>query len=170
MKMVVCPLVHIEAVVAEHHPSHMITLLDPEFQIETPEGLAPERHLRLAIWDICDPQEGMTPPGEAHVRELLTFGRDWSAEAPLLIHCWAGISRSTATAFMLACQRNPDVPELEIARRLRQAAPHAYPNRRLVRLADLALGRGGRMVEAVEAIGDNGFATMGRPFVLPANF
>ena len=170
MKMIVCPLVHIEEVVAEHHPSHMITLLDPQFEIETPEGLSPDRHLKLAIWDICDAREGMVPPDEAHVREILAFGRDWPAEEPILIHCWAGISRSTATAFMLACQRNPHAPELEIARRLREAAPHAYPNRRLVRLADAALDRDGRMIEAVEAIGDNGFATMGRPFEMPAFF
>jgi predicted protein tyrosine phosphatase len=170
MKMIICPLSHIEEVVAEHRPSHMITLLDPDYPIDTPKGLSPDRHLKLGVWDICVPQEGMTPPAEGHVQQILAFGRDWPAEAPLLVHCWAGISRSTATAFMLACQRNPQAPELEIAWRLRIAAPHAYPNRQLVRLADAALARNGRMVEAVEAIGDNGLASMGRPFELPARF
>ena len=72
----------------------------------------------------------------------------------MLIHCWAGISRSTATAFVLACERSPRVEERRIAQVLREAAPHASPNRRIVALADRLMGRGGRMIAAVEAMGD----------------
>jgi len=86
----------------------------------------------------------------------------------MLIHCWAGISRSTASAFAIACERNPHADEHAIALALRRAAPHAYPNRRLVALADDILGRRGRMIEAVEAMGDNNFAMEGVPFDLPA--
>jgi predicted protein tyrosine phosphatase len=144
--------------------------LDPEHLIETPGGMSADRHLRLGIWDVSQPEPGMTPAGPDDVDRILAFGRDWNGSEPLLVHCWAGISRSTATAFMLACARNPLAGELDIARRLRQAAPHAYPNRRLVQLADQALGRQGRMIAAIEAIGDNDFSTMGRPFELPARF
>ena len=112
----------------------------------------------------------MNPPEEDHVRRILGFARGWDERAPLLVHCFAGISRSSATAFMLACERNPQTPEVEIAWRLRRAAPHASPNRRLVRLADDILGRQGRMADAVEAIGDNGQAVMGRPFDLPSRY
>ncbi|HEY5410772.1 MAG TPA: hypothetical protein VIJ94_08590 [Caulobacteraceae bacterium] len=101
---------------------------------------------------------------------ILAFGRAWDGSKPLLVHCWARISRSTATAFMLACARNPQAGELDIARRLREAAPHAHPNRRLVQLADQALGRRGRLIRAIETIGDGNFATMGQPFELPARF
>ncbi len=170
MKILICPLSCIEAVVAEHRPSHMITLLDPEHRIETPLGLAPERHLRLGIWDIANPAPGMAPAAPEIVEKILAFGAGWDASRPLLVHCWAGISRSTATAFMLACARNPSAEEFEIARRLRRAAPHANPNRRLVSLADEALGRGGRMIEAVEAMGESDLAIMGRPVELPARF
>lgn len=170
MKILVTPLSEIEAAIAQHRPSHMITLLDPDHLIDTPGGIAPDRHLRLGIWDISNPAEGMSLAEPAHVERILAFGRSWDGSQPLLVHCWAGISRSTATAFMLACERNPHASELGIARRLREAAPHAYPNRRLVRLADDVLGRGGRMVDAVEAIGANNFAVMGRAFELPARF
>ena len=170
MTIIVCPLSHVPAVIDERRPSHLITLLDPEQLIETPAGVEPDRHLRLAVYDICEPREHMTPPDAAHVHRILEFGRDWDAQAPMLIHCWAGISRSTATAFMLACARNPHADEEDIAWRLRRAAPHAYPNRQLVRLADEALGRGGRMTAAVEAIGDNGMVPMGQPFDLPSRF
>ena len=170
MRILVTPLSEIEAAIALHHPSHMITLLDPDHLIETPLGIAADRHLKLGIWDISHPAEGMVLAEPAHVDRILEFGRGWDGSEPLLVHCWAGISRSTATAFMLACARNPHADELAIAQALRRAAPHAYPNRRLVRLADEALGRRGRMVEAVEAIGANNLAVMGRPFELPARF
>lgn len=170
MTLIVSPLSQVPTVIAARRPSHLITLLDPHDLIDTPEGLDRSRHLRLGIWDICDPTDGMTPPEERHVEEILAFGRGWDERAPLLVHCFAGISRSSATAFILACERNPHVPEEDIAWRMRHAAPHAYPNRRLVRLADDLLGRRGRMADAVEAIGHNGFAAMGTPFDLPARF
>jgi predicted protein tyrosine phosphatase len=101
------------------------------------------------------------------VTDLIAFARDWDESAPMLIHCWAGISRSTAAAFTIACERSAPGKEAAIARALREAAPHAYPNRRIVALADDLLGRRGRMVDAVEAIGLGDFA-MGFPFDLAA--
>ena len=170
MKILVCPLSDIEAVIAEHRPSHMITLLDPEHVIPTPASLRKDRHLQLGVWDIARPAEGMTLAGPAQVDRILAFGQGWEGVRPLLVHCWAGISRSTAAAFMLACARNPQTSEIDIAWRLRRAAPHASPNRRLVELADEVMGREGRMIQAVEAIGGNGQAVMGRLFELPPRF
>jgi predicted protein tyrosine phosphatase len=170
MKILVTPLSHVEAAVAQHRPSHLITLLDPEHLIETPAGIAPARHLKLGVFDISAPSEGMVLAAPEQVERILEFGRTWDASAPLLAHCWAGISRSTATAFMIACERNPRAPELDIAWRLRRAAPHAFPNRRLVQLADDALGRQGRMVAAIETIGDSNRAAFGTPFEIPARF
>lgn len=168
MVMIVCGLADIPAVIAERRPSHLITLLDPATMIETPEGFTPERHLRLGVNDIAAPMEGMTAPDEALVGQLMTFGDSWDASAPMLIHCWAGISRSTASAFAIACARNPQASEIAIARAMRSAAPHAYPNRRIVALADDWLGRQGRMVDAVEAIGGSGYVSLGTPFELAA--
>ncbi len=170
MTIIVSPLSRISEVIEARRPSHMITLLDPAQVIDTPRALARERHLRLGVYDICDPVQGMTPPEEDHVLRILEFGRGWDEASPLLVHCFAGISRSTAAAFILACERNPETPEHDIAWRMRRAASHAYPNRRLVRLADDLLGRNGRMADAVEAIGANGWVMMGTPFDLPARF
>ena len=102
------------------------------------------------------------------MERILAFAQDWDEQAPMLIHCWAGISRSTATAFTLACARNPQADELEIALRMRRASPSAFPNRRIVALADDILGRRGRMLEAVEAMGANDFSTEGAPFDIAA--
>lgn len=153
MVLIVCGLLEVEAIIAARRPSHMITLLDPASMIETPKAMSPERHLRLGVNDIADPTDGLIAPDERLVAELLDFGRCWDEQAPMLIHCWAGISRSTASAFALACERSPDIAERAIAIAMREAAPHAHPNRRIVALADDLLGRGGRMVDAVEAMG-----------------
>ena len=85
----------------------------------------------------------------------------------MLIHCWAGISRSTGTAFVIACERSPEADERHIALALRRAAPHALPNRRIVGLADQLMGRGGRMVAALDAMGDYD-AGAARAFDFPA--
>jgi hypothetical protein len=71
---------------------------------------------------------------------------------PILIHCLAGVSRSTAAA-LIALALVADGREAEAARRLREAAPHASPNRRIVMLADRLLGRRGRLVLARETMG-----------------
>lgn len=167
MPLIVCGLADVEPLIAARRPSHMITLLDPASMIETPRGLAPDRHLRLGVNDISEPMEDMILPDPGVVRKILDFGATWDERDPMLIHCWAGISRSTATAFTLACERSPSADERAIALALRRAAPHAAPNRRIVALADQMLGRRGRMVAALDAMGDYDLAAPG-PFDFPA--
>ena len=168
MVLIVSPLRRIPDVIAERAPSHLLTLLSPEEMIETPAGIDPDRHLRLGVHDIAIPQPGLMAPSTVTVEQILEFGRGWTADAPMLVHCWAGISRSTAAAFVIVCDANPNADELEIALRIRRASPSAFPNRRIVALADDILGRQGRMVDAVEAMGGNNFELEGAPFELPA--
>jgi predicted protein tyrosine phosphatase len=101
--------------------------------------------------------------------KLIEFAQLWNGAGPMVIHCWAGISRSTAAAFITLCTLNPGASELAIARRLRNASPTACPNGLLVRLGDAALGRSGRMVAAVGAIGRGLAAHEARPFSLPVD-
>ena len=164
MTLIVCGLAEVPAILAARAPSHMITLLDAASMIETPAGLPPDQHLRLSVNDIAEPTEGLILPSADLVHRLLAFGRAWDASAPMIVHCWAGISRSSASAFILACDRNPDADERLIAMRMRRAAKHAYPNRKIIALADDILGRRGRMVDAVEAMGDYEYSGYGVPF------
>src|SRR5262249_61684381 len=92
-------------------------------------------------------------PCPAHIAELLAFLERWEAKESLLVHCRAGIGRSTAIAYVSACFRNPRASELEIAWALRRAAPLARPNEAVVRLADEALHRNGRMAAAITETG-----------------
>ncbi len=169
MTLIVCSLRRIDALIAERAPSHLITLLSPTEMIEEHPVMA-GRHLRLGINDITEPMEGLVAPDAGTVRSILDFGKGWHAGQPILIHCWAGISRSSATAFILACERNPDVAEAEIAAHIRAVSPIAHPNARLVALADDMLARRGRMVDAVRAIGPGEAAFENEPFEVPSQF
>jgi len=163
LTLIICGLSEVPRLIVERRPSHLVTLLDPATMIETPAGVAGDRHLRLGVNDISAPAEGLILPDARLVESLLAFGAGWDETAPMLIHCWAGISRSTASAFVLACERSPEADERAIALAMRQAAPHAFPNRRIVALADDMMGRRGRMVDAVEAMGTSS-VLFGAPF------
>jgi len=152
-RLLVAPLSSLADALQAHAPSHLISLLSPEHMIETPAGFPIPMHLKLGINDIVDPLAGTAPPGREHADRLLAFARDWDAKQPLLIHCWAGISRSMATAYAILCDRLGPGREIQIARAMRQRAPHAQPNRLLVQHADEALGRGGKMVLALDHMG-----------------
>lgn len=162
----IAPLSALPDALARHAPSHIVTLLSSGYMIDTPSGFPRERHLRLAMHDIAD--EGLPEsPAQAHVEQLLEFGRGWDARAPILIHCWAGISRSTAATYTLLCDRAGPGAERDIALALRARAPHAQPNRLLVRLADRALGRGGAMERAIASIGEGTMVTEGIAVEIP---
>ena len=135
--------------------------------IETPEGVDPARHLRLAVNDVAEAWGAEMPPEPHHVDKLLAFGRTWNADAPMLVHCWAGISRSMAAAYILLNDRMGPGFEEKIAQRMRALAPHAFPNPLLVSHADEALAREGRMIEAVRAIGRGDIVAEGRCVELP---
>jgi predicted protein tyrosine phosphatase len=152
-RLLVTPLSTLSDALAEHAPSHLVSLLSPEHMIETPAGFPMAGHLKLGINDIVDPAAGPAPPAREHIDALLEFSRRWDASQPLLIHCWAGISRSMASAFTILCDRLGPGHEQEIAHAMRRRAPHAQPNRLLVRHADEALGRDGAMIAAVKAMG-----------------
>jgi len=164
----VSPLSLVETTVLDVRVSHLVTLINGETLIDTPPSIGRNRHLRLSMNDISEPRDGLVVPHQDHVAELIQFARDWDQQAPLLIHCWAGISRSTAAAFITLCALNPEADEHSLARALRRASPTAYPNRRLVALADEVLSRQGRMSAAVEGIGRGQLAEQGQVFSLPA--
>lgn len=163
----VCPKSKVATLSERLRPSHLITLLDPHDDMPTPDVVPGHRHLRLGMHDIVRDAPEHVSPDEMHVRDLLAFVRDWQQDQPLLVHCWAGISRSTASAFAIACMLAKPGDELAIARLLRERAPHAQPNARIVALADHLLDRNGRMVDAVDAMGPGKVVFEGVPFALP---
>ena len=152
-RILVTPLSAVPDVIRSHRPSHLVTLLSPEHMIETPKGFPAERHLRLGVNDVIDVHAGESPPAKEHIEELLAFSRTWEAEDPILVHCWAGVSRSMAATYTILCDRLGPGSEHYAAQAIRSRAPHAYPNSLLVQYADELLDRQGRMIEAIRRIG-----------------
>jgi predicted protein tyrosine phosphatase len=161
----VCSLSRLHETVEQTGARHVVSLLGDE-AIERPVVIVPENHLWLRLHDISAPLDGYIVPGEQHVADLLNFVRGWDRRAPLVMHCYAGISRSTASAFASVCALSPHRDERNIAQALRLASPTATPNIRIVSLADRLLGRGGRMTSAIETIGRGILATEAEPFRL----
>jgi predicted protein tyrosine phosphatase len=160
----VCSLALLPDVVRTTGASHLITVMANVHQVQRPSSISKENHLVISMDDIIAPADGFVAPQRSHVEQVLDFGRRWDRAAPLVIHCFAGISRSTASAFAIACALNPDREEVAIARRIRKDSPTAQPNRLIVGHADDLLGRKGRMIDALTEIGPGDMSIEGRPF------
>lgn len=149
----VCSLKRLHETIEGSGARHVVTLLADDADLTRPAAIAPENHLWLQLHDISEPEEGLVLPQPEHVEQLVTFVQRWPRETALVVHCYAGVSRSSAAAFVAVCALNPASDEHAIAAALRRASPTATPNIRIVTIADQLLERQGRMIRAVEAIG-----------------
>jgi predicted protein tyrosine phosphatase len=151
-------------------PSRVVSLLSPYDTFPVFDGLAADLHLQVPIHDITADIGDWRAPVSSDAERVIRFVEGWDRADPMLIHCWAGISRSTASAFITACVHNPNADEDEIARAIRAASPTASPNARLVGHADALLGRSGRMMKAIEAIGRGAISDEAKAFSIPSTF
>jgi len=162
----VCPMVKVPETVETAGARHLLTILSPQTEFARPVSIVAQNHLHLSMHDIVEALDGHIPPGREHVEALIDFGDRWERATPLVINCFAGISRSTAAAYIIAAALDPSRSESELANELRRLSPSATPNRMLIGIADDILGRSGRMRRAIEAIGRGEDAFEGTPFAL----
>ena len=162
----VCSLAALPDTVKATRASHVLTVMANVDQVQRPESVLAANHLKISMDDITEQMDGFVAPSDSHIEQVLNFVRGWDRSAPLVVHCYAGISRSTASAFAAVCMLNPHRDEISIARQLRAASPIASPNRLIVSLADRALGRDGRMLRALDEMGPGNMMIEGRPFRL----
>jgi predicted protein tyrosine phosphatase len=164
MMIHVCPLSRLAETVEATGARRIVTLINAATPVPRPAAIAEADHLVISVSDIVEAMDGHVLPGDAHLDRLLAFAAAADPAHPMVVHCYAGVSRSTAAAFAIACALDPRRDEAEAAQALRAASPTATPNRLIVSLADARLGRGGRMVRAVEAIGRGADCFEGTPF------
>lgn len=135
--------------------THVLSILDPGFP--EPADFAaygPHKRLTLRFDDIIDPTPGMALPERHHVEALLEFGKGLAAAVDdplnhLLVHCHAGISRSTASMAILLAEARRETSEDAIFAHIREIRGQAWPNSRMIGMADELLGRGGSLVAAL---------------------
>ena len=128
--------------------THVLSILDPDWP-EPAAFSAFDAHSRITLrfHDAIEPGDKIVLPQFAHVEAILTFGREMRGH--LLIHCHAGISRSTAAMTMILAQASPRESEDAIVERLVRIRPQAWPNLQMITFADKLLDRGGRLIAAV---------------------
>lgn len=168
-RIFVCPLSKVGAVVQLTGASHLISILESERLPNTPPGISPAAHLRIATDDFPSHQDAsLSEKGQEEIGTLVQFAESWPKTRPLVVHCVAGLSRSTAAAFVVLCALNRELSALTIAERLRRASAFADPDPGIVALGDAVLNRNGEMQRAIRSVGESLPAAIGRPFWLPS--
>jgi predicted protein tyrosine phosphatase len=133
--------------------SHVLSILDPGWpEPEAFDNFDPHSRATFHFHDAIEPAPGVVSPEKADIEAMLAFGRDAGDVSHLLIHCHAGISRSTAAMLMILAQAHPQEAEDAIVDRLLRIRPQAWPNSRMVAFADELLSRDGRLLAAVSRI------------------
>jgi len=132
--------------------THILSIHDPDL-LDPPEfgRFPPHRRLALRFHDIIEPRPRQIAPSRADVERLLEFGREveGAPRGHLLIHCHAGVSRSTAAAALILAQAVPERPAHEVFAAIVRIRPRAWPNLRILEFGDDILGRSGDIVAAV---------------------
>lgn len=129
--------------------SHVLSILDPDHPVPEAFGRFGEHEkLELRFHDIIEDLPGMEPPRDADVASVLGFGSGLRPDDHLLVHCHAGISRSTASMVLILAQALPDVAGHDIMQEVLRIRPKAWPNLRIIEIGDAMLGRQGEMIAA----------------------
>ncbi|MBO9545149.1 protein tyrosine phosphatase [Caulobacter sp.] len=149
MRLLVGPISAVERLAGE--ADHALSLISPDAR--APVVARPRTLLRFN--DIAEDREGLVAPSAAMIETILSL----AGTPTLLIHCFAGVSRSTAAAYILACAHGGD--EQALAAQLRSLCPEATPNPLMVALADAILQRDGAMSRAIASIGRGVYAFEG---------
>lgn len=145
--------------------THLLSLEDPHTPKTTPAWFKGE-HVQLHLHDLDTPGGANTlqsvVPTKEHVREILRVGaaclttaQAKAASSPqvhLLIHCYAGISRSTAAAFAITTQAVGVEHAEDALAFVLQIRPEAFPNPLIVRHADRLLDGKGKLIAALEPL------------------
>jgi predicted protein tyrosine phosphatase len=135
--------------------SHIVSILDPEWpDLPAFDKFAPHWRLDLRFHDIIEPNSVQLAPSRSDVARLLGFGRELDDRAGhhLLVHCHAGLSRSTAAAALILAQMHPDRPARVALDTVARIQPRAWPNLRMLEFGDVLLGRNGEIVAAAGAV------------------
>jgi len=138
---------------ADRQVSHVIGILDPGTgRPQAYADLGAEHHAEFRFHDIVIPEPLRLAPSPADLTAIIQACERVLAAKPrhVLVHCWAGISRSTATATILMALRNKG-READVFAALSAIRPRSWPNSLMIRHADRLLGHGGALVAAMEA-------------------
>lgn len=123
----------------------VVSILEPRAPLPPELADITGELLTLRFDDVIVEGGNYQPPTHDDIERLLAFDRNHRATDSLVIHCTAGISRSTAALAILLAQRRP-ATEADVFAQLRLIRPRAWPNSLMIALADEILAARGRLV------------------------
>ena len=163
----VCPLSMLEDILQQTGAHFLLSLLSSDTIFDRPDQIEADNHLVLRFNDIIAPHEDLILPDKEHIRQLISFAKGWDQELPLVVHCWAGVSRSPAAAAIIAMALNPIRNVQELAATLRDLSPSMTPNIKMIELADTNLELDGLLLGAIGGMGRGEDTYEGNSFQLP---
>ena len=142
---------------ADRQVSHVLSILDPDQpEPEAFGGYGEHARLELKFHDVIQEMPGFEAPQVEHVEKMLAFGQDLLRDPEparhLLVHCHAGISRSTAAMTLLLAQAQPGLGADEVLAQVVHIREKAWPNLRILSMGEELLGRQGEFIEAAGAV------------------
>ena len=135
--------------------SHVLSILDPGWPVPNAFWKFGDHYkLELRFDDVIEEGiPGTVPPRQQDVAEVLAFGRGLpEAAGHLLVHCHAGVSRSTASMALILAQAAPGTTAEDILGMVLRIRPQAWPNLRIMEFGDALLDRGGTLIDAAHAL------------------
>jgi predicted protein tyrosine phosphatase len=162
----ICRACDLASLAAKLRPQHILSIAEPGYRNPTPVGIDSDRHHHLHFDDIVEAMPGYLAPSEQHVARIIDLAAKLTETDRILVHCQAGISRSSAAALIILATRNPG-QEPDVTRRLREKGPWFVPNRLMVDIADRLIGRGPVLGAALASMGPPTMILNSRPVQLP---
>ncbi|GGD07393.1 tyrosine phosphatase family protein [Aquisalinus flavus] len=166
--IIISPYDRVEAALKKFAPDRVITIMDGAGSTSF-AGIPPERHLKIGytMAEAARTQTCAPHCDTVRIRQMIDFaaGNDWTR--PLLVHCRLGLSRSPAAALIIQCALSPNTPERRFAEDLRTLSHDVEPSFMMLAQADDLLQRDGRMLDALDSMGEGSGASVGDVLRIP---
>lgn len=135
----------------------VVSIADSEpYTKQAPYGLSKiDCVLRLVFDDTINPESIYQPPSIEQIGEIIDFAHTiHGCEKPVLFHCEAGISRSSAAAYICNAVWFGEGNERTALDRLYESHVRIAPNSLMVKYADKLLNRKNKLIRALELTED----------------
>ncbi len=156
----------VDDALAHFKAKHVISINDPGSVPPTLPSIEDANRLSLEFHDVVQNTQGKVLVTPSQIEKMVSFGRKAIGRGdPILIHCTAGVSRSTAAGLVIAASYWTKEMEL-LGQLLRNKAPFSQPNSLMIQLGDAFLGLNSQLISAVEKLDGPNMELAPEPFVL----
>lgn len=135
--LTICAKNQVRKTVKRFEATHLISLVDPHDRMPRPHRIERGNHLVMHFDDVDDPRLPDAPQREHLVRAI-----EWVDRLPetarLVVHCTAGISRSTALSYGLL---RGSMREQDAMAYVLQIRPEAQPNNLMMQYLETMFGQ-----------------------------